>query len=120
LIKRIFVKAIVFLIFFLVISVILQDNRLLWGITAGIFLSVVNFYLIYILSFSILENKWKKWRLIYIFIYPFKLIFIGASMAVFLLFVKVQWIGLLLSINFILLLIIWEVLWDKKTFFGRQ
>ena len=108
LLRKIFLKAIIAAVFFLLLSVILKDNFILWGISAGIFMSILNFSFLYIFSKNILEHKRKIWRLFYIGIIPAKLILLGGFMWMIVNFTKLNAISFLVSINFILFLFLWE------------
>jgi hypothetical protein len=106
--KRIFLKAITGAVFFLLLSVILRDNFILWGISAGIFMSILNFSFLYIFSRNILEHKRKLWRLFYIGLIPAKLILLGGFMWMIVNFTELNAISFLVSINFIIFLFLWE------------
>ncbi|MEQ8170656.1 MAG: hypothetical protein ABRQ38_17350, partial [Candidatus Eremiobacterota bacterium] len=77
LLRKIFFKAIIAALFFLLLSLMLKDNFILWGISAGIFMSILNFSFLYIFSRNILEHKKKIWRVFYIGLVPAKLILLG-------------------------------------------
>lgn len=108
LLRKVFLKAIIAAIFFLLLSVILKDNFILWGISAGIFMSILNFSFLYIFSKNILEHKRKIWRIFYIGLIPAKLILLGGFMWMIVKFTELNAISFLVSINFVLFLFLWE------------
>ena len=113
-IKKIFIKSFFFIIIFSVISLLLQDNRVLWGIVTGMLIGLVNFSLMCSLLICILNTKRRMLRILCLVILPFKLLLMAVLIGVFLVFTSVHWAGMLLSINFILLLIIWEFVFGKE------
>ncbi len=108
LLRKIFFKAIIAALFFLLLSLMLKDNFILWGISAGIFMSILNFYFLYIFSKNILEHKSKIWRGFYIGLIPAKLILLGGFMWMIVKFTELNAISFLVSINFIVFLFLWE------------
>jgi len=86
----------------------LQDNFILWGISAGAFLGLLNFYLLSLFIKKVLSEKKQIWQILFVVIFIFKILFIGLLMAVLLVFTRIHWVGLVISINFILILIIFE------------
>ena len=85
-----------------------KDNFILWGISAGIFMSILNFSFLYIFSRNILEHKKKIWRFFYIGLVPAKLILLGGFMWMIVKFTELNAISFLVSINFIVFLFLWE------------
>jgi len=108
LLRRIFFKAIIVALFFLLFSLMLKDNFILWGISAGIFMSILNFSFLYMFSRNILEHKKKIWRVFYIGLVPAKLILLGGFMWMIVKFTELNAISFLVSINFVLFLFLWE------------
>jgi len=108
LLRKIFLKAIIAALFFLLLSLMLKDNFILWGISAGIFMSILNFSFLYIFSRNILEHKKKIWRVFYIGLVPAKLILLGGFMWMIVKFTELNAISFLVSINFMLVLFLWE------------
>ena len=108
LLRKIFFKAIIAALFFLLLSLMFKDNFILWGISAGIFMSILNFSFLYIFSRNILEHKKKIWRFFYIGLVPAKLILLGGFMWMIVKFTELNAISFLVSINFIVFLFLWE------------
>ncbi len=108
LLRKIFLKAIVAALFFSLLSLMLKDNFILWGISAGIFMSILNFSFLYMFSRNIFEHKNKIWRIFYIGLLPAKLILLGGFMWAIVKFTELNAISFLVSINFVLFLFLWE------------
>lgn len=118
--RKVFIKAIGLLIFFFLISVILQDNGIFWGIVSGMLLGLVNFLLLCYLVRFILNREHKILRILCTVALTCKLLIIGVLMALFLIYTPAHWLGMVVSINFILLLIIMEGIRDSKYIWNKE
>jgi len=120
LLRKVFIKAIGLLIIFFLISLVLQDNGIFWGIVTGMLLGLINFSLLCYLVRSVLNTERKILRILCTVALTFKLLIIGLLMALFLMYTPAHWLGMVVSINFILLLIIMEGIRDSKYIWNKE
>ena len=75
---------------------------------------MLNFYLLYLFIQKVLSEKKQIWQILFIIIFISKFLLIGLLMAILLVFTKIHWLGLIISINFVLILIIFECFTNRR------